>query len=182
LIVDYAGASPIITMTNQIKTARGAGAWAGNGITSSLADATHYTLGIAEAFDVLGPNGGTFSGQSVDGTSVLVKYTSYGDADLNGIVNFDDYSLIDLAFNTQSDTLLRAMTYLDGSDRSDRAMTAPALRLVEAHFAQFGESYATSFLNAVPEPGAILVAGIWALTSTLSRRRRGRECRRDPRK
>ena len=32
---------------------------------------------------------------------VLVKYTYYGDSDFNGVVNFDDYSLIDLAFNTQ---------------------------------------------------------------------------------
>jgi hypothetical protein len=30
-----------------------------------------------------------------------------GDFDLNGAVNFDDYVLIDLAFNTQSGTLGR---------------------------------------------------------------------------
>ena len=81
---------------------------------------------------------------------MLVKYTYNGDADLNGVVNFDDYSrtdagfnsggsdwfhgdfdynghvdfddysLIDSAFNTQSGTLRRAMSYLDGS-RSQRA-------------------------------------------------------------
>jgi hypothetical protein len=30
-----------------------------------------------------------------------------GDFDGNGVVNFDDYVLIDLAFNTQSGTLRR---------------------------------------------------------------------------
>ena len=30
---------------------------------------------------------------------MLVKYTYYGDADFNGIVNFDDYSRIDAGFN-----------------------------------------------------------------------------------
>ena len=31
-----------------------------------------------------------------------------GDFDHNGTVNFDDYSLIDLAFNTQGRTMLNA--------------------------------------------------------------------------
>jgi hypothetical protein len=37
---------------------------------------------------------------------------------LNGAVNFDDYVLIDLAFNTQSGSLGRALSFLDGSDTS----------------------------------------------------------------
>ena len=94
----------------------------------------------------------TFGGFTVTATDVLVKYTYYGDTDFNGqrelrrlrrtdagfnnnrtgwfngdfdyngIVNFDDYSLIDLSFNTQSGTLIRAMDYLEGEDRSMRGM------------------------------------------------------------
>ncbi|CAN5375759.1 hypothetical protein BH09PLA1_BH09PLA1_15380 [soil metagenome] len=79
-----------------------------------------------------------------------------GDFDGNGVINFDDYALIDLNFNMQGRSLLRAMSYLDGSDRSDVGMDLPALALVENHLAQFGEAYAGSFLNAVPEPGAAL--------------------------
>ena len=31
---------------------------------------------------------------------MLVKYTYYGDADFNGMVNFDDYARIDAGFST----------------------------------------------------------------------------------
>ena len=31
---------------------------------------------------------------------MLVKYTYYGDADFNGLANFDDYSRIDNGFST----------------------------------------------------------------------------------
>ena len=34
--------------------------------------------------------------------SILVKYTYYGDADFNGLVNFDDYSRTDAGFNGES--------------------------------------------------------------------------------
>jgi hypothetical protein len=85
-----------------------------------------------------------FSGQVIDTTAVLVKYTYYGDTDFsgtvdfddysrtdsgfnlhktgwfngdfdaNGVVDFDDYSLIDLAFNTQSGTLRGSAARLPG--------------------------------------------------------------------
>jgi hypothetical protein len=82
LIIDYTGASPLNTIANQIKSGRAGGAWNGTGITSSAAASTpHTALGYGEA-SVLGLS--SFSGQSVDSTSVLVKYTYYGDADLDG--------------------------------------------------------------------------------------------------
>ena len=40
-------------------------------------------------------------GQVIETTAVLVKYSYHGDADFNGKLDFDDYALIDLAFNTQ---------------------------------------------------------------------------------
>jgi len=75
-----------------------------------------------------------------------------GDFDGNGIIDFDDYSLIDFAFNHQGDSVRRAMAYLDGSDPSDRGMNTPALQLLKEHLAQFGPGYANGFLSAVPEP------------------------------
>jgi hypothetical protein len=44
--------------------------------------------------------GATFHGEAVDNSSVVVKYTYYGDTDLNGTVNFDDYVRTDVGFNT----------------------------------------------------------------------------------
>jgi hypothetical protein len=71
LIVDYSPAVPLPAVRSQIMT---------HSLFSSLADATHG-LGYGEN-SVLGFT--TFSGQSVDSTSLLVKYTYFGDADLDG--------------------------------------------------------------------------------------------------
>ncbi|CAN5597171.1 hypothetical protein BH09PLA1_BH09PLA1_28140 [soil metagenome] len=207
LVLDYAGATALPAIENHITTARNNGAWNGDGLTSTSArDAAAHntTLGAIEASNFFASSGTTtFSGQTVDITSVLIKYTYYGDSDLNGVVNFDDYSridagfnngrtgwfngdfdynhlinfddyaLIDLAFNTQSGALARAMSYLEGSDRSARGMDSPALHLVQEHFAQFGSAYAASFLSAVPEPAsAILVAAVAASAGNVGRRRR----------
>ncbi|MBC8106857.1 MAG: hypothetical protein H7Z14_09735 [Anaerolineae bacterium] len=187
-----------------IRLGYNSGAWNGKFIASTTAanNPQHNTaLGYAAVWDIMPPptsGGYMFQGQPVNGSDVIVTYTYYGDTDLNGIVDFDDYSridsgfnnggtdwfhgdfdyngivdfddysLIDLAFNTQSGTLRRAMAYLDGSDRSDVGMDRPAVQLVQRHFHQFGEAYSASFLNAVPEPSV----GFLLFATLLFRRRR----------
>jgi len=60
------------------------GTWTGPRITSSAAAlTTNHALG----YGVTPQN------------ELIVKYTLYGDADLNGVVNFDDYARIDHGFN-----------------------------------------------------------------------------------
>ena len=187
--VNYTGALPIAGLVSQLQQGYNGGGWDGPLINSSAAAESDATgVGIIESADYIAANANNvFAGHTVDSTAVLMKYTYYGDTDLNGVVNFDDYArrqrlqqprtgwfngdfdysgsinfddyaLIDLAFNTQSGTLVRAMDWLEGEDRSDRGMGDPALRLVQQHFEQFGVVYATSFLHAVPEPGCALVA------------------------
>jgi hypothetical protein len=87
-------------------------------------------------------------------------------------VNFDDYVLIDLAFNTQTGTLGRAMSFVDGSDRSGNGMNDAALRQVQQHLNEFGDAYARGFLSAVPEPTAIALGGLVTSVTMLRRRRR----------
>jgi hypothetical protein len=145
---------------------------------------------------------GTFSGQSYADTDTLVKYTYYGDTDFNGkinfddyvrtdngfnnhltgwlngdfdhsgTVNFDDYVLIDLAFNTQSGTLGRALSFLDGSDRSAAGMNGAALQRVKQDFEQFGDGFARGFLSAVPEPASLALIVALVAPALISRRRR----------
>jgi hypothetical protein len=91
MVIDYTGPSPISDVQDQIKTARAGGSWSGNGITSSMADSTTYALGYADN-TVLGLS--TFAGQSVDPSSVLVKYTYYGDANLDGQVDRADLAAL----------------------------------------------------------------------------------------
>ncbi|MEO6434135.1 MAG: LamG-like jellyroll fold domain-containing protein, partial [Tepidisphaeraceae bacterium] len=68
-------------------------------LMSSLATGDHFTtLGVAEASDALDLIGSatvTWSGRTVDASSVLVKFTYGGDADLDGKINIDDYGQID---------------------------------------------------------------------------------------
>ena len=97
LVVDFSSVSPV-------------GIWTGSqydGVTgyiqsgrlnSSTAAAPLTTLGVAEARESLGITGsqtGTFSGEIVDSTAVLVKFTWGGDANLDGKINIDDYGRID---------------------------------------------------------------------------------------
>ena len=49
-------------------------------------------LGYAEASDIFTSFPATFAGQSVDNTTVLIRYTYYGDANLNGFVNLADFN------------------------------------------------------------------------------------------
>src|SRR5256714_13868260 len=60
------------------------------------------TLAVADASEVLDFSSGSttlWDGQSVDTTTVLVKYTWGGDANLDGTLNGDDYFQIDSHFN-----------------------------------------------------------------------------------
>jgi hypothetical protein len=146
---------------------------------------------------------GVFGGQAYAAGDTLSKYTWYGDTDfngkvnfddyvrtdngfnghlsgwlngdfdLNGQVNFDDYVLIDLAFNTQSGTLGRALSFIDGTDRSAAGMNNPALQRLQQHFDEFGSDFGSHFLAAVPEPASLgLVVGALTLAASHRQRRR----------
>jgi len=197
---------PTAEIRGRLLTGRNGGAWNGTGsaiVSSDAAAANPHNkaIGYAKASDLGIPAGGTFQGETVTGPAILMRYTYYGDTDLNGVVNFDDYSrtdngfntggndwfhgdfdyngnvnfddysLIDNAFNTQSGSLLRAAAYLSGDDRSLSGMNTPALQKVVDHFAEFGVPYAQSFLNSVPEPASVSVLSLTAV-ATLARRRR----------
>jgi hypothetical protein len=103
LILDYAGGIPFgeayANVAGLIQSGFNGGGWNGaNGIVTSapLAAAGLTALGSAEAADLLGITGGqlaSWRGQTVDATTVLVRNTYYGDADLSGTVTLDDFTL-----------------------------------------------------------------------------------------
>jgi len=85
-----------------LRLGRSGGLWTGNGIRSATAAANpaHATgIGI-----VLNDNGSgsvilpSFNGETVDANSILLKYTYYGDRDLDGDVDADDYAGMDAGF------------------------------------------------------------------------------------
>ena len=101
LILDYTGNSPLADVAHWVKAgynAANSGYWDGYGITSSTAaeDASQLTaLGVMDNADALLGGKTLFEGETVDATSVLVKYTYWGDANFDGTVTYDDYDIID---------------------------------------------------------------------------------------
>jgi hypothetical protein len=100
-IVDYTGTSPSATVRQQILAGRGGSGlgktWNGQGITSNAAAAAEpesRSVGYAENSSL--PLGAytNFRGQAVDSTSVLVAFTRTGDANLDGVVNDDDVTIV----------------------------------------------------------------------------------------
>lgn len=109
LAINYTpGSSPIGTsngatydgVTGMVQRGQNAGTWDGKGIVTDRSDAAAglTSLGVAEAGDVFGIGPGdtiAWDGMTVDGSTVLVKYTYAGDANMDGVISGDDYSAID---------------------------------------------------------------------------------------
>ena len=93
-------------------------------------------------------------------------------ATYSGNVNFDDYVLIDVAFNQQNGTLGRAIDWITGADRSTTGLDSAGLGEVIEHFGQFGNAYGAAFLAAVPEPTSLALLGVPALAGIVRRRRK----------
>ncbi len=113
MAIDYVSSSPLGTwngsaytgVSGLIASGYAGGAWSGGGIVTSMTAAIDpnslTTLGVAEASQALGiglTETALWDGQTIDGTAVLVKYTYAGDANLDGVINGDDYFQIDSAF------------------------------------------------------------------------------------
>jgi hypothetical protein len=92
LIVDYAGASPLAPVQSWLTSGSNGGAWNGQGGINTSAGTASRGLGFAEASEVFANFPATFSGVPVDNTAVLVKYTFYGDTNLDGTVNVVDFN------------------------------------------------------------------------------------------
>jgi autotransporter-associated beta strand protein len=97
LVLDYDGATILSTVHSQLANGYNGGAWNGSELISSEADADTFALGYADNAVL---NLSTFSGQNVDATSVLVRYTYFGDANLDEQVDITDLGL--LATNWQT--------------------------------------------------------------------------------
>jgi uncharacterized delta-60 repeat protein len=94
----------LATVTDQIRQAFAGGTWigGGGGITSSAAAASaNHLMGLGVIVNTA-PGGGplytSLDGLPLTATDVLVRYTFYGDTNLDGVVDAADYSRIDAGF------------------------------------------------------------------------------------
>jgi hypothetical protein len=108
-------------------------------------------IGYADASAIGSP--ATFLGEDIDGTSVLVRFTVTGDADLNGIVNIGDFSLLAANFNTTSVWSGGDFNYSGTTDITDFALLA----------SNFNTSLPIGLPRvSVPEPAVVVLAAILA--------------------
>jgi hypothetical protein len=131
------------------------GAWAGQGITSSAAqsDSTHLTaLGVILNNDgngniLYGIDGGLglFDGYNPSISDVLIRYTYYGDANLDGKVDGSDYSRID------GGSLARLTGWYNGDFNYDGAIDGSDYTLIDNAFNTQGASLSTEIANSTGE-------------------------------
>jgi fibronectin-binding autotransporter adhesin len=176
LIVKGVGATGLANITNQLKEGFSSGTsyWNGaNGIVSSTAanDTTYLTA--------LGSRSGgiSFDGVSTTATDVLVKYTYYGDANLDGSVNGADYQQIDLGFGSH------LTGWSNGDFNYDGVVDGSDFSLIDNTFNQINASGASPLAVVagsadlvaspadVPEPTTLALLGIGVM-GLLGRRRR----------
>jgi hypothetical protein len=98
MIIDYSGATQLDNVLFMLQRGFGNGAWNGLGINSATAATGTFAgrtgLGYAEATDLFTTFPATFSGQQVDNTAILIKFTFYGDANLDGSTNLNDFNVL----------------------------------------------------------------------------------------
>jgi hypothetical protein len=145
------------------------GLWDGSGIVSSAAT-SGTSLGVARAEDV-GLAGKTFGGEPVSAGDVLVRYTLAGDANLDGVVDFNDLVRLAQNYNTGGGKFWHQGNFnYDGEvDFNDLVKLAqnyntalPSGAAIAGASAGFERDLAAAFAQ-VPEPGmgmlALLMAG-----------------------
>jgi autotransporter-associated beta strand protein len=155
LVLDYDVSNPLTLIRNQIQSAYNNGAWNGTGLTSSLADASNFALGFAESSAIFTSFPATFSGIEVDNSAVLVRWTRYGDADLNGTVNLDDFNRLAANFGASD------KVWSDGDFNYNGIVNLEDFNKLAANFGlTAGRDGPTpqdwsALANAVPEPGVV---------------------------
>ncbi|MEX2141338.1 MAG: autotransporter-associated beta strand repeat-containing protein [Pirellulales bacterium] len=184
-IIDYTGTSPMTTVRQQILAGRGTAGfgatWTGRGITSSAAAAAVATepesrsVGYAENATLPLGSYTNFRGQPVDDTSILMAFTRTGDANLDGLVNDDDVTIVGATYApgvAQPSWALGDFDFNGFVDDDDVTLlgvfydpSAPPLAV--------SPNGAADAVVAVPEPSAItlaVLAGLLFAVAASSRR------------
>jgi autotransporter-associated beta strand protein len=165
-------------VTALMASGRNSGTWNGNGIITSMTDATngsnHTSIGIAKGVEVRQSSATTtalWGGQTITGTDTLVMYTYGGDATLDGKINIDDYVRIDQGIAGGLSGWANGDFNYDGKVNIDDYTT-----VIDVNIGSQGPPFDTSAgfesrVTAVPEPAWITAAFAWSLLCPRQRRR-----------
>ena len=182
LIVDWAdgGTNPAFTIQDRIRTGYNVagGYWDGLGITSSTAATADWdgdgspdlltAVGVIDNTDWLIGGKAALDGVAVDASSVLVKFTYWGDMNFDGMVTFDDYDIIDYYYwfplpPEQMGWWTGDLDYDGNVDFDDYD------RIDYAYWFQ-GAPLMGGGLGAVPEPATLALVALGGLGALLRRR------------
>jgi hypothetical protein len=124
MIVDYGSKSPLDTITSYLASGYANGTWNGPGIISSSAaiaasSATRKAVGYAEAWQLFNSFPAGFAGQNVDNTSVVMRYTLSGDANMDKKVDLTDFTFLASNFNKTGGWLQGDFNYDNAVDLTD---------------------------------------------------------------
>ena len=172
LVVDYDGWSPLVVFRPMLASGCAGGLWNGPGIASSAAAADPDDLTAVGIVDNADPKVGgktTFAGETVDATSVLVKYTYWGDANLDGVVDANDYDVIDKNFLFTPDP--DNMGWWTGDFNYDDVIDANDYDLIDKAFLFQTGPLGTSTPFPTPEPATLAMLALGA--AALAARRKG---------
>jgi autotransporter-associated beta strand protein len=173
--------STVSSITTEVKAAYNGGSWTGTSSTGGVitsttaaADTTYLTaVGVATGLT-------SFDGITVPSTDILVKYTYYGDTNLDGAVDGSDYTNIDNGFNNH------LTGWQNGDFNYDSIVDGSDYTLIDNAYNMQGNSYGTNSAaliasataqiagptSAVPEPTTVGLLGIGAVGLLARRRRR----------
>ncbi len=171
LVLDYDVSNPFMLIRSQIQSAYNNGAWNGPGLTSTQADASNFALGFVESGSIFSSFPATFSGVQVDSSAVLVRWTRYGDADLSGTVNLDDFNRLAANFG-QSNRF-----WHDGDFTYNGIVNLEDFNLLAGNFGMSASANGptpqdwAALASAVPEPGFLALLGVPTSLGMLRRRK-----------
>ena len=159
MVVDYAGASPLPSIRAALVSGYAAGNWTGPGIRTSSGSANTFALGFAESAAVFTSFPAVFIGEAVDNTAVLIRYTRYGDANLDAQVNLQDVNRLASNFGVTGTGL-----WTQGDFNYDGNVNLQDFNRLAANFGLSAagpevtpENWA-ALAAAVPEPSATVFA------------------------
>jgi hypothetical protein len=172
----------VAAVTAMVQSGFAGGRWNGSGIVSSTAatSSMHLTtvgviLNTADGVNPLYASGaalGLFDGTNPGPSDVLVKYTYFGDANLDGTVDGNDYTRIDNGFN------MHLTGWYNGDFNYDGVVNGSDYTLIDNAFnmqsTSLGAKITTELapsVSAVPEPA---VLSVLSLAGSFLLRRRGR--------
>jgi len=154
LVIDSPTGSTLADVRALIEDGYNNGAWNGPGIRSSLANSNNFAVGYT------------------GGATVAIKYTRYGDANLSGTVDLDDFNALASNFGTSGKFWFEGdFNYNSIVDLDDFNLLAGNFGLSAGADGIVDPQDWAALAAAVPEPGFFL-AGAAASATLLVRRRR----------